>query len=47
MAATHQVAHAGTKAQLEAAQGILRSARKSLYQLLADDDAEPRGDATP
>ena len=47
MAATHQVAHAGTKTQLEAAQGILRSARKSLYQLLAEDDDEPRGDATP
>jgi DNA-binding PadR family transcriptional regulator len=37
MAATRQVAHAGTKAQLEAAQQILRSARKGLYQLLADD----------
>ena len=39
MGATRQVAHAGTKAQLESAQQILRSARKSLYQLLADDDA--------
>jgi len=39
MSATHQVAHAGTPAQLTAAQEILRGARKSLYQLLADDDA--------
>jgi DNA-binding PadR family transcriptional regulator len=39
MSATHQVAHAGTTKQLEAAQEILRGARKSLYQLLADDDA--------
>ena len=38
MSATRQVAHAGTKAQLESAQQILRTARKSLYQLLADDD---------
>src|ERR1700704_4422613 len=45
MGATRQVAHAGTKAQLEAAQHILRSARKSLYQLLADDDAEPSGES--
>ena len=45
MAATRQVAHAGTKAQLEAAQQILRSARKSLYQLLADDNAGEGGDA--
>jgi DNA-binding PadR family transcriptional regulator len=39
MSATRQVAHAGSAAQLTAAQEILRSARKSLYQLLADDDA--------
>lgn len=38
MAATRQVAHAGTKAQLAAAQEILRAARKSLYHLLADDE---------
>jgi DNA-binding PadR family transcriptional regulator len=37
MAATRQVASAGTAAQLEAAQGILRDARKALYRLLADD----------
>jgi DNA-binding PadR family transcriptional regulator len=50
MAATRQVAHAGSKRQLAAAQEILRSTRKSLYQLLADDDAgEPdaSGDQTP
>ena len=36
VAAARQVAHAGTKEQLEAAQGILRDARKQLYRLLAD-----------
>jgi DNA-binding PadR family transcriptional regulator len=41
MAATRQVAHAGTTTQLEAAQAILRTARKSLYQLLADDADAP------
>jgi DNA-binding PadR family transcriptional regulator len=40
MAATRQVAHAGTAGQLAAAQQILRSARKSLYQLLAEDPVE-------
>jgi DNA-binding PadR family transcriptional regulator len=40
MAATRQVAHAGTTAQLESAQRILRDARRSLYRLLAEDDAE-------
>jgi DNA-binding PadR family transcriptional regulator len=39
MAATRQVAHAGSKQQLDAAQEILRGTRKSLYRLLADDDA--------
>ena len=38
MAATRQVAQAGTTAQVEAAQEILRDARKSLYRLLADAD---------
>jgi DNA-binding PadR family transcriptional regulator len=37
MAATRQVASAGSAAQLEAAQTILRDARKALYRLLADD----------
>jgi DNA-binding PadR family transcriptional regulator len=43
MGATRQVAHAGTKAQLASAQQILRSTRKSLYQLLAEDDAGETG----
>ena len=38
LAATRQVAHAGTAAQLEAAQTILRDARRSLYRLLAEDE---------
>ena len=37
MAATRQVAAAGSAAQLESAQGILRDARKALYRLLADE----------
>ena len=37
MAATRQVAHAGTAAQLEAAQNVLRDARRALYRLLAED----------
>ena len=47
MAATRQVAHAGTAAQLESAQAILRDARRALYRLLAEDapDAEdPAGE---
>lgn len=36
MAATRQVASAGTREQVEAAQAILRDARKQLYRLLAD-----------
>lgn len=39
-AAVRQVAMAGTRAQAEAADGILRDARKAIYQLLAEDDAE-------
>jgi DNA-binding PadR family transcriptional regulator len=44
MAATRQVAHAGTAAQLEAAQDVLRDARRALYRLLAEDapDADRR-----
>jgi DNA-binding PadR family transcriptional regulator len=38
LAATRQVAHAGSAAQIEAAQAVLRDARKSLYRLLAEDD---------
>jgi DNA-binding PadR family transcriptional regulator len=37
MAAARQVAAAGSAAQLEAAQEILRDARKALYRLLAED----------
>jgi len=39
MAATRQVAHAGSTAQIKAAQAVLADARRALYQLLAD---EPR-----
>lgn len=39
IAATRQVAHAGTAAQLEAAQTVLRDARRALYRLLAEEDA--------
>ena len=38
LAATRQVAHAGTAAQIEAAQAVLRDARKALYRLLAEDE---------
>jgi DNA-binding PadR family transcriptional regulator len=38
MAATRQVAHAGTAAQVEAAQQVLRDARRSLYRLLAGEE---------
>jgi DNA-binding PadR family transcriptional regulator len=47
MAATRQVAHAGSPAQLESAQEILREARRALYRLLAEDapdDAGPDAD---
>jgi DNA-binding PadR family transcriptional regulator len=39
IAATRQVAHAGTATQLETAQSVLREARRSLYRILAEDDA--------
>ena len=38
LAATRQVAHAGTATQIEAAQAVLRDARKALYRLLAEDE---------
>ena len=38
LAATRQVAHAGSAEQVEAAQNVLRDARKSLYRLLAEED---------
>ena len=38
LAAARQVAQAGTAAQIKAAQDVLRTARKSIYKLLAEDD---------
>ena len=38
LGATRQVAQSGTAEQLEAAQNVLRDARRSLYRLLADED---------
>ena len=40
LAATRQVAQAGTATQVKGAQEILRTARKGIYRLLAEDDAE-------
>ena len=40
LAATRQVAQAGTAAQVKAAQDVLRTARKSIYRLLAEDESE-------
>ena len=37
LAATRQVAQAGTTPQVKAAQDVLRTARKSIYRLLADE----------
>jgi DNA-binding PadR family transcriptional regulator len=44
MAASRQVAHAGTAAQVEAAQSIVRDARRALYRLLAGDAPDAGGD---
>ena len=41
LGAVRNVAMAGTPAQIEAAQEVLRSARKSLYRILAEDDDAP------
>ena len=38
MAATRQVAHAGSAAHIETAQTVLRDARRALYRLLADEE---------
>ncbi len=38
LAATRQVAHAGSASQIEAAQAVLRDARRALYRLLAEDE---------
>ena len=40
LAATRQVAQAGTAAQVNGAQDVLRTARKAIYRLLAEDDVE-------
>jgi DNA-binding PadR family transcriptional regulator len=40
MAATRQVAQAGTAAQIKGTQDVLRAARKGIYRLLAEDDSE-------
>ena len=40
LAATRQVAQAGTAAQVKGAQDVLRTARKGIYRLLAEDEAE-------
>jgi len=40
LAATRQVAQAGTAAQVKGAQDVLRAARKGIYRLLAEDDTE-------
>jgi DNA-binding PadR family transcriptional regulator len=37
IAATRQISHAGSAAQLDAAQTVLRDARRALYRLLAED----------
>jgi len=47
LGATRQVALAGTAKQIEAAQGILREARRGMYQLLAEDgDGDAEGGAS-
>jgi DNA-binding PadR family transcriptional regulator len=38
VAATRQVAQAGTQAQIKGAQDVLRTARKGIYKLLAEDE---------
>lgn len=38
LAATRQVAQAGTEAQIKGAQDVLRTARKGIYRLLAEDE---------
>jgi DNA-binding PadR family transcriptional regulator len=45
-AAAFQVAHAGSPAQIEAAQGVLASARRDLYRILADGDEAGGGGET-
>jgi DNA-binding PadR family transcriptional regulator len=40
-----QIAHAGTPAQVEAAERLLEQTRRKLYQILAEDDGEDDDDA--
>ena len=40
IAATRQVAHAGTATQLDEAQTVLRETRRSLYRILSEDSAD-------
>ena len=47
IAATRQVAHAGTAAQLETAQTVLRDARRSLYRILSEDEPENEPENEP
>lgn len=44
LAATRQVAQAGSARQVAAAQDVLRATRKSLYRLLPEDDVPEGGD---
>jgi len=40
LAASRQVAHAGSAAQLESAQAVLRETRRGLYRILAEDEPD-------
>ena len=44
LGAVRNVATAGTPAQIEAAREVLRTARRSLYRILAEDDAAAKGE---
>ncbi|HEY3613483.1 MAG TPA: PadR family transcriptional regulator [Gaiellales bacterium] len=45
MAATHQVAHAGSRGQSERALEVLADARRKIYAILAEDDTAPAPEA--
>jgi len=45
MHATHQVGHAGTRAQAERAVKVLAEARRKIYAILAEDEQKSGGDA--
>lgn len=40
-----QIAHAGTPAQVQAAERLLEQTRRRLYQILAEDDDDPQDEA--